>query len=384
MWSRELVTTSTLALKLARAGRLRLLLSVLLVALTMTVFLIVTQLSAIGSRGLDEAIDSESGVQGSYAVETQTSFGLGRTALITGVHRALDPLSTRSIPYVVGYPDIRPECPPYDVLGAGMIRFVYNADGTAYRLPYGHDVPGNTKVCLAGQAIPAGAIFTPSTAQANRWGLSLLFIAPDYEHAASLMTPEPVAYRFVVTTGQAGSEEAIRAALRRQFGDAAARFGSSVDTATIDISRLDSGEKVRAASRGIKTIFGVIGWGVLGLGALGLLVSQLIVVRDRMWLFGLGTALGARRAHIAALVGVEVLLTVVLGVIAAVLVALVAQPIADQIAQTTFGTDADLLNTHALARLVLGAVVVLAVASIWPAARATTQDPLDVLEPKVG
>jgi putative ABC transport system permease protein len=146
---------------------------------------------------------------------------------------------------------------------------------------------------------------------------------------------------------------------------------------------LDRGEKVRAASQGIKTIFGVLGWGVLLLGGLGLLVSQLIVVRDRMWLFGLSVALGARRAHIAILVCVEVLATVLLGVVAAVLLAWVSGPIADRVAQRTFDTSADLVNAGVLPRLILGALVVLVLASAWPAYRATTQDPLDVLEPKV-
>ncbi|GAB3089751.1 hypothetical protein GCM10027215_39770 [Nocardioides zeae] len=383
MWHRDVASTVALALKLAWAGRVRLVLSVVLVALAMTVFLVVTQLSAIGAQGLDEAIDAESGVPGSYAVEMQTSFGLDRGQLVDAVHDALDPVSSEPIPYVVGYPDIQPECPPYDTLGRGMVRFVYNADGTPYALPYGADVPSDTEVCLAGQAVPATGIFVPSAAQESRWGLSLLFVAPAYEHVAALMTAEPVAYRFVVTTGRDDSEQTIRAALRQRLGDTALRFGSSVDEATVDVARLDGGQQVRAASQGIKTIFGVIGWGVLGLGALGLLISQLIVVRDRMWLFGLGTALGARRLHVAILVAVDVVLTVVLGVAAAVLVAVLAQPVTDQVARSTFGTDADLLNPGALARLVLGAAAVLVVASTWPVLRATSQDPLDVLEPKV-
>lgn len=378
----EWASTAGLALKLARAGRVRLLLSVVLVALAMTVFLVVTQLSDIGSRGLDDAIDAESGSEGTYSVEMQSTFGLERRAFLDRVVHELEPISTAPLTYVVGYPDVQPECPPYDVLGSGMVRFVYNADGTPYPLRFGGELPVTTEVCLAGAAVPSTAIFAASAADKNRWGDGLT-LAATYESSAALMTSEPIAYRFVVTTGRADSIPTIRTALESGLADDVTRYGTSLDETTVTVGRLDRGERVRAASQGIKTIFGVLGWGVLLLGALGLLVSQLIVVRDRMWLFGLSVALGARRTHIAVLVCVEVLATVVLGVLAAVLLAWACEPLANQIAQRTFGTNADLVSAGVLPRLFLGALLVLVFASAWPAFRATTQDPLDVLEPKV-
>jgi hypothetical protein len=382
MPGREWARTAVLALKLARAARVRLTLSVLLVALAMTVFLVVTQLAQIGSQGLDDAIDAESGAQGTYAIETQSTFGLGRDTFLRRVTRRLEPMSVAPLTYVVGYPDVQPECPPYDVIGSGMVRFVYEADGAPYPLRFGGRLPVDTEVCLAGAAVPASAIFVPSQADKDRWGDGLT-LSPAFEPAAALMTAEPVAYRFVVTTGRADSIPALRAALETELAGAAARFGTTVDDTTISLGRLDRGEQVRAASQGIRTIFGVLGWGVLLLGALGLLVSQLIVVRDRMWLFGLSVALGARRQHVAILVGIEVLATVVLGVLTAVALALASQPLANRIARSTFDVDADLVNPAVLPRLVLGALLVLVVASGWPAYRATTQDPLDVLEPPV-
>lgn len=375
-------STARLALKLARAGRVRLVLSVVLVALAMTVFLIVTQLAQIGSRGLDDAIDAESGAEGTYAIETQTTFGLGRQPFIERVVRRLEPLGVTPLTYVIGYPDVQPECPPYDVLGSGMVRFVYRADGSPYPLHFGGSLPVDTEVCLAGAAVPASAIFVASPADKSRWGDGLT-LSPAYERSAALMTSEPVAFRFVLTTGKNDSIPAIRAALDDELATVATRFGTPLDETTVSVGRLDRGEKVRAASQGVKTIFGVLGWGVLLLGALGLLVSQLIVVRDRMWLFGLSVALGARRTHVAVLVCVEVLTTVVLGVLAAVLLAWASEPLANRIAQRTFDVNANLVNASVLPRLVLGALLVLVLASAWPAFRATTQDPLDVLEPKV-
>lgn len=382
MLGAEWASTAGLALKLARAGRVRLVLSVVLVALAMTVFLVVTQLAQVGSRGLDDAIDAESGARGTYSIETQSTFGLERRDFLDRVIRSLQEVSVSPLTYVVGYPDIQPECPPYNVLGSGMVHFVYRADGAPYPLQFGGVLPAETEVCLAGAAVPADAIFVASPADKNRWGDGLT-LAAAYESSAALMTSEPLAYRFVVTTGQADSIPAIRAALDDELSVDATRFGTALDETTVTVGRLDRGEQVRAASDGIKTIFGVLGWGVLLLGALGLLVSQLIVVRDRMWLFGLSVALGARRTHIAILVCVEVLATVVLGVIAAVLLAWAAGPLANRVAQRTFDMDASLVNAGVLPRLVFGALVVLVLASAWPAYKATTQDPLDVLEPKV-
>lgn len=382
MLGRDWATSAGLALKLARAGRVRLILSVMLVALAMTVFLVVTQLARVGSQGLDDAIDQESGAEGTYSVETQSTFGLGRTEFLRRVVHRLDGVSVAPLTYVVGYPDVQPECPPYDVMGSGMVRFVYAANGSPYPLHFGGQLPVDTEVCLAGAAVPASAIFVPTPADKDRWGDGLT-LSPAYESSAALMTSEPVAYRFIVTTGRADSIPDIRAALAAELGSEATRFGTVLDETTVSVGRLDRSEQVRAASQGIKTIFGVLGWGVLMLGALGLLVSQLIVVRDRMWLFGLSIALGARRAHIAILVCVEVLVTVVLGVLAAVLLAWASQPVANRIAQSTFGTDARLISPAVVPQLILGALLVLVVASAWPAFRATTQDPLDVLEPKV-
>lgn len=379
---RELVASAGLAVKLARAGRVRLVLSVLMVALAMTVFLVVTQLARVGSQGLDDAIDNASGVEGTYSVETQSTFGLGREEFLQRVVRSLDRLSAAPLTYVVGYPDVQPECPPYDVLGSGMVRFVYAANGSPYPLHFGGRLPVDTEVCLAGAAVPASAIFVATPADKDRWGDGLT-LAAEYESSAALMTDEPVAYRFVVTTGRADSIPAVREALVADLGSTATRFGVALDETTVSVNRLDRNEQVRAASRGVKTIFGVLGWGVLLLGALGLLVSQLIVVRDRMWFFGLSTALGARRSHIALLVCVEVLATVVLGVLTAILLAWASQPLANRIARSAFDTDARLVSGTVLPQLVLGAVLVLVVASAWPAYRATTQDPLDVLEPQV-
>lgn len=381
MQNDDLWSTMRLALKLAWTAKVRILLSSALVALAIAVFLVVTELARIASSGLEDAIDAESGVRGSYAIESQTTFGLGRDQFVNMLLASVRPLTVAETTYVVGYPAVSAECPPYDVLGAGMVRFIFRENGSPYPLVYGGQLPEETKVCLAGAEVPPSAIFVQTRADANRWGDGLT-LSPLYEQSASLMTSEPIAYRFVVTTGKADSIPGIREALSSGLGAAATRFGQVPDETTIAISRMDQGERVRAASDGVRVIFGVLGWGVLLLGGLGLLVSQLIIVRGRMWFFGLSAALGARRQHIAMLVLAEVAVTVGLGVLAAVAIALLAQPVTNGIAQATFDTSAELVSFEVLPRLVTGSLLLLLVASAWPAVQAGSQDPLDVLEPK--
>ncbi|WP_203336267.1 FtsX-like permease family protein [Nocardioides limicola] len=355
----------------------------MLVALALTVYLVVSQLSRIAASGLDDAIDADSGVMGSYSIDTRTTFGLPQEVFLQRALASLSGLSQKPIPYVIGYEGIRPECPPYDQLGTTTVRFVFNSDGTAYPLPFGEALPVKTKVCLAGSAVPGRAVYGPRETARNRWGDGLA-IAPEYQSLAALMSAEPRTYRFIVTTGERNSTPELRTALSTAFAEDGVRFGAPNVSNDFLITRLDTSDQIRAASQGVKTIFAVIGWGVLGLGALGLLVSQLIVVRDRMWLFGLAMALGARRTHIAFLVWAEVALTVALGLLGAVGIAYLTQPLANAIAQSAFGTNAGLLSTGALPGLGLGCMATLMIASAWPAYRASSQDPLDVLEPKVG
>lgn len=375
--------TIRLALKLARASRVRIALSVLLVTVAMTVFLVVSQLSRVGSEGLDEAIDETTGQEGSYAVETLSTFGLPPEEFLGRVTAKLEALQGSPVNHAVGYTEVPIDCPPFEGLGRTLVRVAFAGDGSPFPLPYGERLPQDTKVCISGVEIPAEAVLEPDAGQSNAWGIGL-FIAPAYESVVASATSDPAVYRFNVVTGVDGQQRQIYDLLSQELAVAAAHAGTEVSEENLLVSRLDAGNEVRAASRGIATIFGVIGWGVLLLGALGLLVSQLIVVRDRMWFFGLSRALGAGRRHVVVLVLVEVCATVLAGMALALLVALALQPVANGLAKKTFDAQAPLLDPSVLPQLLLGTFLLMLVAGAWPAWRATVQDPLDVLEPRQG
>jgi putative ABC transport system permease protein len=186
----------------------------------------------------------------------------------------------------------------------------------------------------------------------------------------------------VVTGQQADQRRTIENALLNQLKEAALRHGVDAKGAVVVI-RVDTGEGIRNASEGIKLVYALIGWGILVLGGLGLLVSELITVRNRTWFFGLARAVGASTRDIAALIVADIVLVLLLGTTVAVLVSLAIQPVANSFARQAFQIDIRLLQPSVIPRLLLGGLLVLAVAGIYPAVIATRQDPLDVLESKI-
>lgn len=66
---------------------------------------------------LHEAIDADSGVQGTYSVDVDGTFGLAQEIFLARTLQTLSPLSHEPVPYVISYPDIQPECPPVRTTG---------------------------------------------------------------------------------------------------------------------------------------------------------------------------------------------------------------------------------------------------------------------------
>lgn len=234
---------------------------------------------------------------------------------------------------------------------------------------------------MDGQVIPTGAIYLPNQSEQNKWG-SGIFVDTAYTRIVALSTRQPITYRISVVTGERGHQlGAIRSAVEQQLEGAALRYGIVEMHDAVTVHRIDSGDAVRAASDGIRLIYGIIGWGVLILGGLGLLVTEMIVVRDRTWFFGLARAVGARSRHIAALIFIDVLLVLVAGAALTVLFSLAVQPTANSFARNAFQADVTILHPSALPQLSAGALLVLVLAGVYPALIATRQDPLDVLVP---
>lgn len=371
-----------LALKLARASKTRIALSVMLIGVAMVVFLIVSELSRASSTGLDNAIEADSGDLGSYAIGFDQTFGLTPEALISSVVSSLKPMAAKPLTYAVASPEVPSECAPYEALGPISFITVYDQDQRPHPLPFGNGLPVETVICIAGQQVDAHSIYAPSDPDMSRWGAGL-YISARFAPALALTSTEPITYRFVLTTSERQSQhEAIIERLRESLSDTATRNGTTIDDTTVTINRLDDGDSLRAASDGIKLVYDVIAWGVLTLAGLGLLVTQLIVVRDRLWFFGLVRTLGARPVHLAILVITDVALTVLLGVATALFLGAAAQPVVSEFARAAFDLEADLLNSAVIPRLGLANIFALVLASAWPVVRAIRQDPLDVLEPK--
>ncbi len=371
----------SLTARLSTKSKLKVILLSVLVAVSTTVFLAVSELSRVSSEGLDEAIARDVGQTGTYLIELNSGLGLNTGTLSRRLTEAVAPFAATSPIMIDVLPAVVPECPPFQQIGAQPVLVLRDAAGDPIRLPFGDDLPVDTELCFAGQVIPAEAIYLPDEAEQARWG-SGLAVAVRYEHLVTLATTDPVTYRFTVTTGRRTDlQDAITRAVTSHLTDDARRYGVEIDD-TVFVRRVDSGESIRDASVGIRKVYAFIGWGVLLLGGLGLLIAETIVVRDRMWFFGLARAVGAHSLQIALLVVIDVLQVVVIGTLLALGATVAFQPAVDQFAHDAFQVHVRLIRPSVAPALILGELVVLLLAATYPAMLAIRQDPLDVLEPR--
>lgn len=372
----------TLTIRFNWASKAKFALLAVLVAVGMTVFLVVTELSRVSSEGLDEAISEDIGETGTYRIELSSSFGISLDMLGQQVEKALAPYAAKPPTMIEVFPAITPECPPYEALGRQSMLILRDSAGQPVELPDGQDLPVDTEICLDGQEIPAAAIYLPSQSEQAKWGIGIV-VDDTYRQVVAMSTNLPITYSFVVVTNQQTDQrDALQRSVTQQLEDDALRHGVDVSD-SVFVFRVDTGESIRSASEGIKVVYAIIGWGVIVLGGLGLLVSELIVVRDRMWFFGLARAVGARSGHIASLIFADVLLILSVGTTLAIVISLAIQPAASSFAIRAFQVDIELLQPTNIPKLVAGALLILVLAGFYPALIATRHDPLDVLEPKV-
>lgn len=369
-----------LTLRFNWASKAKFALLVILVAVGMTVFLVVTELSRVSTEGLEEAIEADAGATGSYNMSLDSDFGLGPAELARRVTEAVEGYAARPPALIESLPAIIPECPPFEHLGLQFIMTLRDGAGVPLNVPFGQDLPFETQLCFDGQVIPYDAIYLPNRSEQDKWGVGIV-IHPVYRELVALSTTGRVNYSALIVTGQQEDRsDEIVAALEDHFREDALRYG--VERVIIAQQRLDGGSNIRTASEGTGIVYGIIRWGVLLLGGLGLLVAEMIVVRNRTWFFGLARAVGARGRHIAALIVSDVLLVLATGTLLAVALTLAMQPTADAFAQESFQISVQLLHPSAVPQLLIGTLLVLILAGAYPALTAARQDPLDVLEPK--
>lgn len=392
-----LLRIAGLTLRSAKASSVRFLLLSIIAAVSMTVFLIIGELSRQSSRDLDQAIAADAGRRGTYAVDFISTMGFNAQEMARKVGLTLAPFSPRRLLMVVTTPDVARDCPPSEALGTGPVLVLFGVDGRAPRPLAGGALPPSLHVCIGGQAVPSPAVRAPSpTELASLLGVPLsatvpeglpggpLILDPEFDRVLLLGAGEPASYRFVVVTGHLQDRTSdIQQALEGAFGERIRRYGANASD-VFSVVRQDTGDaEIKRAAEGVRVMYGVIAWGILGLGALGLLAAEIISVRDRSWFFGLSRAVGGTGGHIAALVIGDVVAVLVSGTLLACVIVLAVQPVARSFAQNAFQlTGVAFLRLAVIPRLVIGEFLVLLVSGAWPALKAVRQDPLDVLEPR--
>ncbi len=380
-----------LALRFNRASKARFALLTVSAAVGMAIFLIVSELSRLSSEDLQASISAEAGRTGTYAIDLASPFGLDPRSLLHRIDAAVRPYTTEPARMVVIIPPTAVDCPPDTSFGIAPLLVPYDRTGVPVdRSPKSAGV--GTRLCIGGEEVPGSAARLPTTAERNLWfgagsaGPSVgLILRGRYEGLALLASTDAPSYRFVVVTGRNSDLSfALSDAVTRELRDAAHRFGVPHVESAVVVTRLDTGQAIRRAAAGVDLVYGLIAWAVLALAGLGLLVAETIVVRDRMWFFGLSRAVGASGRDVAALVIVDIVLVLAAASALAIVLILVLQPVAASFAQNAFQiSDVSLLKASVVPRLLLGELLVLGLAGAYPTARAVRQDPLDVLEPRV-
>lgn len=360
-------------------ARLKFLLLTTLITIGVLVFLGVSALSRASSSDLTDAIETDFGVAGTYQIEPSRDLQMSAEELVGVIRPVAVDYADRPLQMVRVMPSVTPECPSYDDLGKPRVGVLLDADGRPLPFRSGSLPTGAEDLCLGGMVIPREALREATRAERAALRVEMV-LDPAYERLVRLTSAQPVSYTLALTTGRSDDQLAgVLAAMRSAFAEPAAE--ASVPTgSSVVVTRGDSGAEVRAASQGVSLVYALIGWGVLLVSGLGVLVAELIVLRDRTWYFGLARAVGARKSDVAWLVLADIVLVLLAGFGAALVIAVATAPMVESFATSTLQFQLDPVESGALLRLLLGAVLMLVLAGVYPAWRATKLDPLDVLE----
>jgi ABC-type antimicrobial peptide transport system permease subunit len=118
----------------------------------------------------------------------------------------------------------------------------------------------------------------------------------------------------------------------------------------------------------------------LALVALAVAVAELFIIRDRMWLFGLSRASGARRIDITKIVILDVVGVLILGVTAAIALSLIFSPAFRNFGESVFQTEIVLFRLDLLPLLLVFLVFGVGIGSLIPVLKVLKLDPADSIE----
>lgn len=367
-----------LALRLAVKSWARVALLAGLVAVSLVILLVVTELARLSSDGLDEAVAADVGREGTFSVGLSDISSLDQREVTDALLDVAASFGDPAPSLITSYGALRLDCPPLDTLGTHDVFFVRTAGGATWDFPYGTGLPDGSALCFDGLQVPERGVYLPPTGAQERWG-SGLYLRPEYEPVVRSATVGPVRLTMSVVTGDPRAANALRAAAQRATAPLLSRAGiTPADEPWV--VRTDRAGELSAASRGVRAIYSAIGWGVVLLAGVGILITQLVITRSRMWLFGLARALGARPHEVVLLVLGESVLALAGGAVGAVALGIAAGPLVSSLSQEYFDVPARLWDPSNAAALGGALLVMLLVANVAPARRALAAEPLDTLE----
>ncbi|MEY3407627.1 MAG: hypothetical protein RL038_688 [Actinomycetota bacterium] len=363
---------------LGRNSRLKYLMLVGLVATGVLVFFVLSELSRAAQNDLDRAVEGQLGLKGVYTAEFSPDFNITLTDLTALVPAALENFPSAKVSYVRIFPQVNIECPPDSDLGDQQI-FVFQAQSAALETEPLDGSQINFETCLQGQKIPRNALRPVTDYESRSLGPGFV-LHPDYLDLMSLAATEEPRWAIVINLNQADDYTyELNNSLWQAFSSEIERDGL-VPQGAVLLNRIDQGSALREATDGIRLVYSVIAWMTLALVALAVAVAELFIIRDRMWLFGLSRASGARRIDITKIVILDVVGVLILGVTAAIALSLIFSPAFRNFGESVFQTEIVLFRLDLLPLLLVFLVFGVGIGSLIPVLKVLKLDPADSIE----
>lgn len=358
------------------------------------VFLVMHALSSASTGELDDAVEATLGYEGTYSIEIPNDLAepiLETADTLTQLVREHDPIATVTF---IDLPDVLERCVgrpdaesarnrPHMSTEIPRLVVILDAADTS-TLGGGERIePADGDWCLDGLRMDPidRAEIASFVSRALNEQTAPVLIGREQLDRTTADRPQPPSITNLSVLPHDEAPNLLRAALGESFGPAALRAGQAPGwTNLIDVRRIDSGDELRAAGKGVRLVYGLIGVAVLGVGAAALLIAQLMTNQARAWFYALTVAWGARRRDIIALAASEVCVVVAISLAATLAVAAAADGPISRWTVKQFGQAMHIFDPSLLVGLVVAAGAVILTATVPTAVAVSRTDPLDVLE----
>lgn len=352
---------------------------ILLFAIAIVVFALISELSRVSKQGLDEGIARDSGELGTYEVAFGSELN-GDAALRDRVEkRVAMAVGGELVASWIDLPSKRSECPPYDKVGDTKLRVMWSASGEPVQLPFGETAGLETRWCLDGLEIPQSGFYLADESRRATLG-ERLYLRPDYADLVRLSDVSPVTHGFTLHVGRGDASPQILDEAKYLLAEQAMRLGVEPET-LVSVWRVDQdADSVRAAAEGISMTYEVMRWAVLGLAGAAIVAMQTTTASHRAWFYGLARAMGTRSRSVVTLIATESVCIIAGGALLALALLALGQGLVYDFAKSSFGVDAHVINLSLFSALVVGLAIAMALAIAVPVVTILRRDPLSVLE----